>query len=207
MPTKVKHFLQVWVWGHLKYMKTVNAQHSSNAIGAITNLIESKGSDFVSQIFSQFTQIFSRVKCCFGQFYQSKIEVLQNCSAFFVSVSLMTGKIWGNEKISVLENSGHSPCISFPSHFTKYAAGLNHFLECSYQISSIKNWSFAKLISFFCLSFTHDRKIWGSEIISFLENSGHSPCYFISIIFYKVRSGFKSFFGVQLPNFKALKKQ
>ena len=77
MPTKVKHFLQVWVWGHLKYMKTVNAQHSSNVIGAITNLIESKGSDFVSQIFSQFTQIFSRVKCCFGQIYHSKIEVLQ----------------------------------------------------------------------------------------------------------------------------------
>ena len=58
-------------------MKTVNAQHSSNVIGAITNLIESKGSDFVSQIFSQFTQIFSRVKCCFGQIYHSKIEVLQ----------------------------------------------------------------------------------------------------------------------------------
>ena len=68
---------------------------------------------------------------CFGQFYQSRIEVLQNCSAFFVSVSLMRGKFEGTRE-------------------------------------------------------------------SILENSGHSPCYFISVIFYKVRSGFKLFFGVQL---------
>ena len=35
---------------------------------------------------------------------------------------------------------------------------------------SIKNGSFAKLLSFFCLSFSGERKIWGNERIYFPEN-------------------------------------
>ena len=41
-------------------------------------------------------------------------------------------------------------------------------------------------------------KFEGTRESLFLENSGHSPCYFISVIFYKVPSGFKLFFGVQV---------
>ena len=37
-------------------------------------------------------------------------------------------------------------------------------------VYQIKNWIFATLLTFFCLSFSHESKIWGNEIISFPEN-------------------------------------
>ena len=122
------------------------------------------------------------------------------------------------------------------SNFAKLQALKNKIYRCTKKnhlalgnlaklvflsILPMKNWSFAKLLSFFCLSFSHERKIWGNERISFSENPGYSPCSFISVIFYKVRSGFlkiifwsaainlycKGHIIYFLPNFKVLKKQ
>ena len=36
--------------------------------------------------------------CCFGQFYPSRIEIFQNSSASFESVSLMRGKFEGTRE-------------------------------------------------------------------------------------------------------------